>query len=1052
MRAARYSLKPITVATLLTLSLSANAAVNYPTGDLSIDSTIGDQFEALQLNLNATCSGEGCTQYTGKESNLIQEIAVPGENDYDVAQSLVGFFDDSSWTKSNNQTLIVTSFDSVNGLVYAYSNHNGYINSDVMDSGSADGNRLFIDLNDEGHSKTVTYAGESPAQMGLVATIAAAAVSKGGGSDNQTIIRNASFNVASNDRPGMAVAALSVYMQTENVEHNTTYLKNVSIQMDSEKSDSEKNFVQIGSVMIFKGASATQANHNALWIENSSLEAGSIYGVQGYAADTVADHNVVYIEGSELWVNPKGTGNNTAGIFVVSNVSAITNNWLEVVDTNIISPESTEALTVGAALAGHKADGNTTILRDTNINAGSNVVIVGGMSNRAVDTISASGNHLFVGGTASDKRSSIKAVSSGAKTALYGGALYSKDGTEKYVDNNEILIQNADFNNAEIRGAYVWGDNAVSTAKQNRVTINNASFLTANIYGAAFGSTSQSGETSSNEVSISNASFNDMSLYGSSVPSGNADNNTIEVSEITVSNTALIIGGNVVSDALGTATAENNHVIIGENVRSADNNRIQMTALMGGAIAHQGYINNNRLTTASVLDTANLGGFQHYEFILNQSWVDSQEAFINVTGALPVEIQPSGDNQTTVAIASSDLQLQPGVYTLINSAAGFADSDGNLLTSAEDLSALKQDMTLQQAASLVRIKQNTISKDDYDLIIGEGDKKLQISIEDGAIDPTPNPPKPDTVNPATDALMESSLSVAASLFSADDLLVESALTSRNSARMDGPFAAARAGTWNYDTKTRLEADVYSALLGWNINMESLSFGPFIEIGHANYDTRTSVDGASQSGSGRHNYVGAGVYGNWQTPFYVRLTGYLKGGVLENHYGVNLLGQATDFDRSSGYWGAHVGAHFDLALTDNLRARPFVSYFYDGREKETYNQAAIGEAKGATFAYDALNLHRVQVGSLFEYAYSETARPYFGITYEHVIKGKAEGSARDHEGELTLNASDIEGGTGIITAGWSYLNTPKDFELNLGVNGYVGTRNGVSAQMSANWLF
>ena len=103
-------------------------------------------------------------------------------------------------------------------------------------------------------------------------------------------------------------------------------------------------------------------------------------------------------------------------------------------------------------------------------------------------------------------------------------------------------------------------------------------------------------------------------------------------------------------------------------------------------------------------------------------------------------------------------------------------------------------------------------------------------------------------------------------------------------------------------------------------------------------------------------------------------------------------------------------------------------------------------------FDTINAHRVQLGAMFEYAYSETARPYFGITYEHVIKAEANGTAVDSQGQLSLNSSDIEGATGIVSAGWSYVNPAQDFEFNCGVNGYSGTRNGVSAQMSANWLF
>ena len=54
--------------------------------------------------------------------------------------------------------------------------------------------------------------------------------------------------------------------------------------------------------------------------------------------------------------------------------------------------------------------------------------------------------------------------------------------------------------------------------------------------------------------------------------------------------------------------------------------------------------------------------------------------------------------------------------------------------------------------------------------------------------------------------------------------------------------------------------------------------------------------------------------------------------------------------------------------------------------------------------------------------------------------------------MTLRSSDLEGSTGIISAGWTYLNEAQTFEFEVGVNGYIGTRQGVSGQVQANWEF
>ena len=52
--------------------------------------------------------------------------------------------------------------------------------------------------------------------------------------------------------------------------------------------------------------------------------------------------------------------------------------------------------------------------------------------------------------------------------------------------------------------------------------------------------------------------------------------------------------------------------------------------------------------------------------------------------------------------------------------------------------------------------------------------------------------------------------------------------------------------------------------------------------------------------------------------------------------------------------------------------------------------------------------------------------------------------------MDLNSSDLEGSTGILSAGWTYQDG--NFSTELGLSGYAGTRNGVSGQIQANWKF
>ena len=71
-------------------------------------------------------------------------------------------------------------------------------------------------------------------------------------------------------------------------------------------------------------------------------------------------------------------------------------------------------------------------------------------------------------------------------------------------------------------------------------------------------------------------------------------------------------------------------------------------------------------------------------------------------------------------------------------------------------------------------------------------------------------------------------------------------------------------------------------------------------------------------------------------------------------------------------------------------------------------------------------------------------------FEQILAAEAKGTATDAQGSFDLNSSDLEGSTGILSAGWTYQDG--NFSTELGLNGYAGTRNGVSGQIQANWKF
>ena len=472
----------------------------------------------------------------------------------------------------------------------------------------------------------------------------------------------------------------------------------------------------------------------------------------------------------------------------------------------------------------------------------------------------------------------------------------------------------------------------------------------------------------------------------------------------------------------------------------------------------------SRLTKLSVASNAALNFLVTPDMVKNLT----NKAIVTSTGADPVLLH----SDSKIALAGTGFDLDQGLnIPLIYSDAGIVLDNINSqpLPGGTTLNGLKTELTVERLKSQARIETNQLSKDKYDLLMkDENTLVAEIAPQKNPDPDKPNPDKPnpdpdkpgtdpdkpgttERVNEQTDALIQSSLTAASTLFAADELLIDSTIKSRQGVRQTGPFAAAKVGKYDLDVSGSADSTVISGLLGYAFNVQDSEVGGFMEMGHGTYDTKTADVGSLfgvAMGDGKHNYMGFGVYGNYATPVdWLHVTGYVKGGWLRSEFAVDLGGVDEDFDRTSNYWGAHLGVYGEFAVADKFKNRTFINYFYDGREGENYRSKG-----GVEYHLDALNLHRAQVGSVFDYAYTPTLRPYVALTYEYAFKADANGKFTDQDGSMALNAADLEGSTGIASMGWTYQNEAKSFEFDIGLNGYVGKRQGVSAQAQAAWKF
>ena len=108
--------------------------------------------------------------------------------------------------------------------------------------------------------------------------------------------------------------------------------------------------------------------------------------------------------------------------------------------------------------------------------------------------------------------------------------------------------------------------------------------------------------------------------------------------------------------------------------------------------------------------------------------------------------------------------------SLVSSKSGFAlNSAANLIYAGASLNELKTDLDLRTVESVLRVRESEIKASQYDLFLKTDDLLIaQIKAED------PIEPR-ESVNQESIALMESSASVYATMFAADDLIVDTAI-------------------------------------------------------------------------------------------------------------------------------------------------------------------------------------------------------------------------------------------------------------------------------------
>lgn len=273
----------------------------------------------------------------------------------------------------------------------------------------------------------------------------------------------------------------------------------------------------------------------------------------------------------------------------------------------------------------------------------------------------------------------------------------------------------------------------------------------------------------------------------------------------------------------------------------------------------------------------------------------------------------------------------------------------------------------------------------------------------------------------------------------------------------GAFGLLSGGKLRYNTGSHVDMSSISLMTGLSFGLDLtpgyLTLGAFFEYGNGSYDTYNSFsNAASVDGDGDIYYVGGGILGRMDFTntgpghFYVEASG--RGGKVHNEYDSSDLrdpsGRKADYDSSSAYFGFHLGTGYIWDISDAASLNIYGKYFWMRQKGDTVHLST-----GDPVKFKDADSSRLRLGARFTYDINEYVSPYIGAAWEYEFNGKARATAFGY----SIKAPKLEGNTGIGELGLSLKPTQKlPLSFDLGVQGYVGKREGVTGSLQVRFEF
>ena len=580
-------------------------------------------------------------------------------------------------------------------------------------------------------------------------------------------------------------------------------------------------------------------------------------------------------------------------------------------------------------------------------------------------------------------------------TEMWGGRSAAGNTTT----GNEITVN--DNNHKKIYGGYTSGTGTSAADKNDSHT--NKVTLAGGIYNTVYGGWTNvaGGKAVSNTVNVTGNATG--SIVGGYSASGEASNNVVDV-------TGHTFTGNITG---GQGTVTNYNVI---RLRNA-----AVTGTVTGGTAANG--KDNTLAVSYGSSTSSLVGditnVQRLHFDMENAPVRNANPLLKLTNVSGGDKNLTGMKFAVHRSGATQKLAKGDTFTLMENTTG----GGHNITVGSGVTAEGRD-------GVSRNYTFDITQDPNDA------HKLIATVTKAGM------------GEQSKSIVETRAGASAFLNDGADFLAGAGMdAAKKEARAAAQSGSAPYGIWAGmgGGSLRHETGSYVDMKGWNLGVGwarenvvqagTLTFGPFIEYGRGSYDSYLD-DGTH--GSGKTNYLGAGMMAKIETKSHNWVDGSLRIGRTKSDY----TGLAN-YDTTSTYYGMQVGVGKEFHVSENDIVGVYVRYAY---AHTTGTSAHL--SSGETFDFDAVNSHRLRLGTRYTHGMTALSQFYAGLAWEYEFDGDARATS---QGDSAPSPS-LQGGSALLELGYRFAPQGSRLSYDLNLNGWQGKRKGITGSVSVKWAF